>query len=393
MAAAPVCLYSGKPNTRNAGRNLGLDVARAGAVSTVLLSHLLLQMLDSNKAASFTLIYTGRAAVELFFSLSGFLIGGLLIDLAQRGPSAGRVAGFWFRRWMRTLPLYYFVLWFATKYFGQSEPHAWLFLQNFYPDEFKLVPVAWSLALEESFYLFFPILMLAAVRAVRGGIRLVASIALFLIVACTAARAADAYGLLHTGWTDVGENPLMRMDCAAYGVLACCLYRRCPSETTRLIRHRGCPALIICLMFAALWGAPFVWAMSNWERFVQRPDLVAVGRVWLILQDSTLELVFAAAVLILFVLSRNRLGASRLAWCVRQVSLLSYSSYLVHGMVILLIEHAGLAPGLPRLVTQLLMTLVVSACTYFAVERPFLALRDFLSWQRKPAAAPQTSGD
>ncbi|HYZ61794.1 MAG TPA: acyltransferase family protein, partial [Acetobacteraceae bacterium] len=181
-------------------RNFGLDLARALAITSVLLSHFLLEPANGVPILRTALVYAGGAGVELFFSLSGFLIGGLLLDLAQRGLSPRSVAAFWFRRWMRTLPLYYAVLWLTGWWFGHQDPHAWLFLQNFHPDEPRLVPASWSLVLEEYFYLFFPSAMLLLSAAVGGAIRLVASVALLLVAVCTAGRLANAYGVFHLGW-------------------------------------------------------------------------------------------------------------------------------------------------------------------------------------------------
>jgi peptidoglycan/LPS O-acetylase OafA/YrhL len=48
----------------------------------------------------------GFFGVELFFALSGFLIGQLLLELTERDPGLGGWWRFMVRRWMRTLPLY-----------------------------------------------------------------------------------------------------------------------------------------------------------------------------------------------------------------------------------------------------------------------------------------------
>src|SRR5665213_4546792 len=91
------------------GRVLGLDVARSGAIGLVVLAHYSLalrQWFNSDP-----LIYgLGYFGVELFFALSGFLIGGIVIRsvLGRRDP--GAVPAFWLRRWMRTIPAYYLVL-------------------------------------------------------------------------------------------------------------------------------------------------------------------------------------------------------------------------------------------------------------------------------------------
>ena len=86
-------------------RFFGLDLIRAIAISSVVYVH-----------SAGILVLTGHDflpswldGVELFFVLSGFLIGGLLIDISDRQPSLRAWLIFMIRRWMRTLPAYFVV--------------------------------------------------------------------------------------------------------------------------------------------------------------------------------------------------------------------------------------------------------------------------------------------
>ena len=86
-------------------RNFGLDILRAVAIGLVLLAHGLTSATAHSKLR--VPLATGAFfGVELFFVLSGFLIGGILFrSIAEAGvftPAALR--GFWLRRWFRTLP-------------------------------------------------------------------------------------------------------------------------------------------------------------------------------------------------------------------------------------------------------------------------------------------------
>lgn len=82
-------------------RNIGLDLPRAAAITLVVASHYV---------SHYPLL--GVYGVELFFALSGFLIGGILYrELAAPGDwTLPRVKRFWLRRWYRTLPNYYLFL-------------------------------------------------------------------------------------------------------------------------------------------------------------------------------------------------------------------------------------------------------------------------------------------
>ena len=110
----------------------------------------------------------GSFGVEIFFVLSGFLIGQLIVKEVLRPPSAQGLVRFWVRRWFRTLPPYFLVL-FLRRFEGH--PLHWklfVFLQNFDPPVAGSFPVSWSLAVEEWFYLLTPLVLLAVARLSRA---------------------------------------------------------------------------------------------------------------------------------------------------------------------------------------------------------------------------------
>lgn len=141
-------------------RKFGLDLVRAGAISLVLLSHFA-------RSAEFL----GLFGVELFFALSGFLIGGILYRQLTncRRWTFEEVSIFWRRRWWRTLPNYYLFLvvsLFYHFYFGgfPTLPEFLPFLvfsQNLLKVGSPFYGVSWSLCVEEWFYLLFPLCILA----------------------------------------------------------------------------------------------------------------------------------------------------------------------------------------------------------------------------------------
>src|ERR1700757_3678637 len=96
--------------SQGANRNFGLDVCRAMAILLVMSGHMLQHSSPHPLLAEFGMI--GLFGVDLFFCLSGFLIGRILLTEAADWPQAHRpgLFGFWYRRWMRTLPLYFFYL-------------------------------------------------------------------------------------------------------------------------------------------------------------------------------------------------------------------------------------------------------------------------------------------
>lgn len=120
-------------------RTFGLDLLRAIAILIVVINHggWMLEKADSN--FPWIPLING---VELFFVLSGFLIGGILIKTIQTTPqlTISTLGNFWIRRWLRTLPNYYLILGLnilvvfsgvINEDFTQFNWKFFLFLQNF----------------------------------------------------------------------------------------------------------------------------------------------------------------------------------------------------------------------------------------------------------------------
>lgn len=133
----------------------------------------------------------GPIGVWIFFVLSGFLITRILLDSRRDTPGANRqaLARFYIRRILRIFPLYYFVLLLAfltSATFRSSWPWYAAYLQNFWmiraTDDTQIFGGHfWSLAVEEQFYLVWPLIVLFAPRVV---LPVVLGSALGLAVAC-----------------------------------------------------------------------------------------------------------------------------------------------------------------------------------------------------------------
>lgn len=110
---------------------------------------------------------SGGKGVHIFFVISGFLITFLLIK-EEEAKGKINIGAFYVRRILRIWPLYYLVLIsgmfilpqiFNTFRFEGSIPMNLLFMNNFdMHDDFANVGVAWSVAIEEQFYLFWPVI-------------------------------------------------------------------------------------------------------------------------------------------------------------------------------------------------------------------------------------------
>src|SRR3954454_14870384 len=179
--AAPAAASRAETGSPQRVRRPVLDGIRALAVTGVLAYHL--------GGGGTSVVRGGVLGVAVFFVLSGYLITGLLLDEQRR---RGRVdlAGFWFRRARRLLPALVVVVVAVSGWVWWSQaPETWPVRradllwtlaygtnwhlaatgQDYFAGYAGASPVmhTWSLAIEEQFYLAWPLLVVAGVAAGR----------------------------------------------------------------------------------------------------------------------------------------------------------------------------------------------------------------------------------
>jgi len=368
--------------------NFGLDLIRAGAILAVLFNHSAGWWLGASRQTDIQAAFIGLAGVEAFFSLSGFLIGGILLRAMEGGLGLGALGRFWTRRWMRTLPAYWVMLVALNALFATLDWRSFLFLQNFVPDA-ETVPLTshtWSLALEEWFYLLMPVLLAATLALLgrRSGQWAAPLVCVALIVACTVGRAAVGLAPSPVWGPTPMVTPVLRLDCAAWGVLAAWIVRQGPVP-----RNVAIGSLLLGTALMALMGQ--VWVMHfqaerlvPWGWDIWRPAYEPV--------HFTVETLAAA----LLVLGLHRLlpqGTGLVAGFAGATARLSYSLYLVHVPVIHLCRYNGLDDAADWNVRIVMMALVLAAALVlrYAVELPALALRERLAPERSRRPSANTA--
>jgi len=361
-------------------RIYGLDLLRAAAILMVLAAH----YPKAGGGVLLRLLNFGWAGVDLFFVLSGYLIGRqVLKSFADTGGISLRE--FYLARLMRTLPCYYAVLivyfLIAAAGVAPAPAPAWKFLsfsQNFgNPNVFS---PSWSLCVEEHFYAIFPLVVLALARTRRKGgliqgaaailvLEIVLRSALWLVVRPDQKAMAGAL----SGYMTYFFYPTYcRLDGITLGVVLAAFERLHPPVWQRLMSWGDRLVAVAAICFG---GAVLVL----WQRYSFL--CCTIGFTLLSLSFAFLT---AAAVSDRSTVSRLRIpGAGTIA-------LLSYSIYLTHMLALEAAAGAALYFGsslqrLPGVCLAAILFAVFAGVLYRGVERPFMDLRArLLAASRKP---------
>ncbi|MBY0369477.1 acyltransferase [bacterium] len=304
----------------SSSRNFGLDLLRACAIFLVIGSHATYTVTQSNFFLATLSHCLGAWGVELFFVLSGYLIGQVLLKILDKAPVLdGRTLGhFYVRRWLRTLPNYYLVLALALWLYASSTgglPRGWesylTFTQNLLDSRVGFFGHSWSLAVEEWFYLLFPLVLFSLARFFSRRQALWTTLALFLLVPLLC-RWALASQLGASPFRMLQKAALLRLDSIIYGVCGAACARYFPGTWVSLRRFGWAPAfamlLILGLGFHASLEMRGAWA-AVWVF-----PLTSIAFLLLVPRAETLA----------------RPAVKAVEQLVTWVSLTSYSAYLLH---------------------------------------------------------------
>jgi peptidoglycan/LPS O-acetylase OafA/YrhL len=240
-----------------------LDGVRGLAIGVVLIAHMTVigPELSWIDALLTRVAWTGWIGVDVFFVLSGFLITGILLD-SKGDPHYFR--SFYARRVLRIFPLYYFIVVVSllvlphlhhpkAQNFGRiagDELYYWFFLSNFSISmrealRHGILDVSWSLAIEEQFYLVWPlVVLLTSARSLK-------QLAVVLAVFSLCLRSWIMLHDTHQWWYAFFWTPC-RLDSLAAGAWAACVVRE-EGGLARLQRLSRPAIAVGALAFFLIW--------------------------------------------------------------------------------------------------------------------------------------------
>lgn len=361
------------------GKYPEIDGLRACAILLVVMTHIFQSMPGlsyvSHSVEWMTPLFNGWIGVDLFFVLSGFLIGGQILNKIEAGEFS--VGSFYLRRAFRILPAYFAVLLFliAVHLFSEKaysilvhDPFKWKgFIMNFLllTDYFPYFPGigSWSLSIEEQFYWLIPCLLMLLSRSTNQ-----TNARFFLCIW----GGALLFRMCIYRHYDLGPEASLelvqkviyfpfhtRMDGLAAGVLACMALKagRTSANPVAQMISRGIG--FVMTGFVLLTGG----LKGGWFETTLQYSLLSAGfglLLWGVLAEDGQETSSTVRIL------RHSFWTP--------IARLSYSIYLIHTLTISLVNfffhQAGMVSSWFKPPAMLGVTMCASLGLFFIVENP-----------------------
>jgi len=360
-------------------RIFGLDLLRAFAIFFVMYRHgndLILPYANKEFLKVFEL-----DGVTIFFVLSGFLIGRILIKIYFKNTNLQwcDLGNFWARRWLRTLPPYFLVLTVlvAAQLFilGKSFEMMYLkfygFVQNLWYPHPLFFGEAYSLSVEEWFYVSFPgLLFVSALVFGQLSKRTFLGIVACFFLLSFGYRTYVTIDIINSGLTladvfkyDIQKVVFCRFDSLMFGVLAAYIYH--------FYKEVWESKKEICFLLGLL--LLYIYKKFPWLEF---PFLHGV---------CSLSLISLAVVFLLPKLNNIKSGKGLFAKFITIVSVASYAMYLINlTLRQVLIDYFPTNCAFGAYIKWFLFwssSILVSIIFYRIIEYPVLKLRD--KWYKK----------
>jgi peptidoglycan/LPS O-acetylase OafA/YrhL len=356
-------------------RIFGLDVMRAAAILMVLMGHW--TWLSGFQLSNFWIQVAELMSfwgVEVFFVLSGFLIGRILFESFVNNTFTFKACKtFLIRRWFRTLPNYYLILpinFLIADYLGYGVKNGisyFFFLQNFSSNLIDFFPESWSLSVEEWAYLLlalslFTVSVFLKKNKAKTFLFLVTMLwFVFFFAKMVFYKNSDVFP-----WNEALKSVVIfRIDAILTGVLAAWV---CKQRTNFWLSYKNSIAGMGCLLlFLIVFLLPGL-GLENTNSFF-----------WTVLYLPITSLAFAC---FLPWLSAWNTNASFLAKPITYLSKISYAVYLLHYSIVLQLLNFYLRGAeaadyfLVNTIRYVGITMVLSAILYENYEKPMMRLRN-----------------
>jgi len=362
------------PDPGHGSRANGLDTLRAAAITLVFMNHYMAFVSGIPTFGPVSIV--GWTGVDLFFVLSGYLIANQIFGGLARGATLS-LGSFYARRALRTLPVFWLVLalYFLFPAFmgGNPPPPLWRFLtftQNIGLQPGTAFSHAWSLCVEEQFYLILPLVLVIGARFGFGrsqGWTLLS--ALLLVGVGSRVILWLDYAAGNGGYhPHIYYSTLCRFDEFLPGIAVALVKNFHRPLWERITRHGQRVLAIGAVATATLLFC--VWRYYDIDGYGYTFFLTAAGYSLLAMAFA---LLVSAALSPGSWLHRVRIPGAY------HIALWSYSIYLSHKAVMMilrrLLEPLGVAPFVLVGVIAI-ASVLVGALLYWLIESPFMAIRD-----------------
>lgn len=367
--------------TKTKHRIFGLDFARALAILMVLCSHSTILLFPNTHHFLITFIqFFGTIGVDLFFVLSGFLIGGLLLkEINKNDFSLKKLFHFWIRRWFRTLPNYFLVLvinilllFLFSNDLINGIGLFFVFLQNFSTPHPNFFTEAWSLSIEEFAYLVGPMLVFIFTTFFSK----LNKTSIFIIVTCMVILGVTLLrykfhlaqqGQLDQNWSkQLRKVVIYRIDAVYYGFIGAFIYHK---FYTFWVKYKSHAFFIGFLLFFGMHTVIFIKSIE--------PKTTSLFFNLFYLPLISISLLFFFPVLSQW----NSMPVFKKQ--ITNISLWSYSLYLVNYSIVLLsIKHfvnVEMQSNMIKLILLIgfwLVSFILSFILFKFFEKPTTDLRD-----------------
>ncbi len=334
-----------------------LDTLRAFALGSVMLEHYGGAWLNRHVP-----IGAGTLGVGCFFTLSGFLITGILLqsfDAAERRSIA--FSSFYLRRFLRLMPAFYAVI-LALVLLG-IEPVAstwpWhaAYLTNIWVALGHPSNVFWSLAVEEQFYLLWPLAIVLTPRRWLPAVTVALMVLAFIfkvMVYRSGFSLTEARGLLPNNFELLAVGCLLAMACYREGRSNCFEWYSGRVATIFTVVAWSCIAIAV--------GSWMLYGDGSILRYFTNNLLCGVFFAWLVLNAAIGFSGWTGAIFNLKPL--------------QYVGQISYGLYLVHNWMPKIVEkYAGDLPRLELGIIVIAATFAVCILSWHFLEKPILGLR------------------